>query len=138
MALPPGLILACKATYMDSRRSKKAHSIRTEAKSSSTAKIGRPQLGERTVSASSGGRRRQSQTKRPADSIRTSGVADRDSKAGISHDPFFSPYRSPQRARLAEQFHSNDLLKNKEDVCCNSHSLMQPSFWPYIFSHFFE
>lgn len=77
---------------MDARRS---------AKTSRTTQ--RPELGDRVHSAPTPTRRRQSNARRPSDTIKVSGVIDRSSKASIRDDPFFRSYDSPQSVRLAEQ-----------------------------------
>src|ERR1700761_3897665 len=86
---------------MDARRSAKSRSIGTESKTSRTAQ--RPELGDRVHSAPTSTRRRQSNARRPSDTVKVSGVIDRNSKASIRDDPFFRSYDSPQSVRLAEQ-----------------------------------
>ena len=86
---------------MDARRSAKSRSVGTESKPSRTPQ--RPELGERVHSAPIPARRRQSNARRPSDTIKISGVIDRSSKASIRDDPFFRSYDSPQSVRLAEQ-----------------------------------
>jgi hypothetical protein len=86
---------------MDARRPAKSRSVSTESKISCAAQ--RPELGERVHSAPTPTRRRQSNARRPSDTIKVSGVIDRSSKASIRDDPFFRSYDSPQSLRLAEQ-----------------------------------
>lgn len=102
---------------MDSRRpSKKAGSVSSDPKGSTTPASDRPLLQDRTASAPTVARRRPSSSKAP-ETVKVTPIVDRSSKASIRDDPFYRPYQSPQSVRLADKSRaSHGTHKSTKDV----------------------